>query len=173
MKYPNQYPPRRGWWLVLLPAAAALAGAAPPLGAQTCPTQTVTITRPANGVINLCGTMRLDISLTAPPAGWNQGAVTCSIYSGSTLVEQGLCYVISSTQVCYKCDSTLHPNGSYTAKATTSLYNPVTMQTCPQTSANTPGFGVQNPGVTRTISVQKLQRAFVRNRSPRPRSPTR
>ena len=133
------------------------------VGAQTCPSQTVTITRPGNGAANLCGTIRIDISVTAAPSGWTGGAVTCSIrdHTGA-LVESGLCYVINATTYCYNCASILHASGAYTCQATTGLVNQSTQQVCNYQSLSI-AADIENPGYTRTLSLPKLQDAFMRD----------
>lgn len=97
---------RRPSGAALLLALLGLALASPPLSAQTCPTQTITINRPATSGTNLCGNIRVDISLSAPPAGWSQGTVTCLIEDlVGGIYEQGLCYTINPTTYAYTRDA--------------------------------------------------------------------
>src|SRR5713226_1169042 len=98
-------------WVVL-----GVWGLAARVGAQGgCPpAQTITVTRPTSTTQNMCGVVRVDITLSAPPAGWMQGTVNCNITDlMGGIEEHGFCYMITPTTYCYLADTTGIPNAYY------------------------------------------------------------
>jgi hypothetical protein len=125
--------------------------------AYECPSDTITIPRPASGTV-LCGKVRIEFSRSAPappPPGWR--TTYFQLYdSQGTLVEQSFAYGPEQAQTygAYFLESKLHANGAYSLRFT-SIDNDGEQECPPVESALMP-VTITNRGYARHHSAAKL-----------------